>query len=380
MNVDDVIESAQDRTGITDLHTDSFREGLDVVVEAINADPQTPQREARLFAECRRAMMNRLRIDDWFHRHALGNTAVDRPVFVIGMPRTGTTVLVNLLGQDLDHCRVLWHWEVDDPVPPVAPEHLYDDPRIEAKAAKLAPLMDRLAYLPHLERPTDPVECVHVLAQDFKSLTWYTSTGSTLYNDWYLDKADLRSAYAHHRRTLQVLQSNRAGGQWVLKLPSHALHLEALLAVYPDARLVITHRDPMPAIVSMCSFARMIHEANGNRVDMHDMVRDSHRQVLESALRTTEFVARHPEVSVYNVYQRELARDPVAHVNALREWMGLAPDDGLEKGMRNYLATDWRHPPGSHRYNAADFSINRQDVNDAFAPYIQHFDIPLESA
>ena len=93
MNVDDVIESAQQRTGITDLHTDSFREGLDVVVEAINADPQTPQREARLFAECRRAMMNRLRIDDWFHRHALGSTAVDRPVFVIGMPRTGTRAM-----------------------------------------------------------------------------------------------------------------------------------------------------------------------------------------------------------------------------------------------------------------------------------------------
>ena len=67
-------------------------------------------------------------------------------------------------------------------------------------------------------------------------------------------------------------------------------------------------------------------------------------------------------------------------MNALREWIGLAPDDGLEKSMRNYHATDWRHPPGSHRYNAGDFGINRQDVNDAFAPYIHRFDVPLESA
>src|SRR3954469_18518639 len=171
MNVADAIESAQHRHGITDLHTDSFREGLDVVVEAINADPQTPQREARLFAECRRAVMNRLRIDDWWHRHDVAEQAIVRPVFVIGMPRTGTTVLVNLLARDLTDCRVLWHWEIDDPVPPVAAHRLGDDPRIEAKSAKMAPLIEQLAHFPHLERPTDPVECVHVLAQDFKSLT-----------------------------------------------------------------------------------------------------------------------------------------------------------------------------------------------------------------
>jgi hypothetical protein len=378
VNADDVIEAAQKRTGIQELHTDSFHEGLDVVVDAINRDPQTPQREARLFAECRRAVMNRLRIDDWWHRHDLGEQKVIRPVFVIGMPRTGTTVLVNLLAQDLADSRVLWHWEIDDPVPPVAPNRLGDDPRIAAKSAKMAPLVEQLAHFPHLERPTDPVECVHVLAQDFKSLTWHTSTGSTFYNDWFLGTADLRSAYEHHRRTLQVLQSNGADGQWVLKLPSHALHLDALLSVYPDARFVLTHRDPMPALVSMCSYATMIHDVGGNQVGLRDLIQATYRQVLESALRSADFVTRHPDVPVYHVYQRELAVDPIGQVTALRAWIGLARGDELDERMHRYLETDWHHPPGSHRYAARDFGITRQAITEAFAPYIEQFDVPLE--
>lgn len=379
MITEEIVRSAQQRSGIAELYTTSFREGLDVLADAVNADLQTPQREARLFAEARRAMVGRLRIDDWHHRHALEDEEVTRPVFVIGMPRTGTTALVNLLGQDIAHSRVLWHWEVHNPVPPVGAGRLRDDPRIAAWSAKLAPLMEQLAHFPHLERPTDPVECVHVLAQDFKSLTWYTSTGSRRINDWLLDEADLRSAYAHHKRTLQVLQSNGAGGQWILKLPSHALHLDALLDVYPDARLVITHRDPMPALVSMCSYAVMIHEVNGNDVPLRDIVEATYRQVLESALRTVEFVRTHPDVPVYHVHQCALARDSLETVAGLREWIGLDTDDELTSRMRTYLAGEWRHPPGSHRYDAADFGITRTAVNDEFAPYTESFSVHMES-
>jgi sulfotransferase family protein len=379
VNVDEIICAAQRRSGIEELHTDSFHEGLEVLVDAVESAPLTPQQEARLFAETRRAVVNRLVIDDWWHRHPSVDVDVPRPVFVIGMPRTGTTALVNLLAQDLERCRVLWHWEIDDPVPPAAPDRLLDDPRIAAKTAKLAPVVEALANFPHLERATDPVECVHVLAQDFKSLTWHTSTGSSRYNEWFLDRADLRSAYAHHRRTLQVLQSNGAGGQWVLKLPSHALHLEALLSVYPDARLVITHRDPLKALVSMCSFAAMIHDVNGNQVELTELIAATRRQVVESALRSAEFVSRHPEVDVYHIHQDQLAADPVGHVNALRSWIGLPVDGHLDQRMRRYLDEDWHHPPGSHRYRAKDFGITRTSVNDEFEPYLRQFDIPLES-
>jgi hypothetical protein len=381
VNVDEVVEAARDRTGLHDFYSESFREGLDVVVDAVNDDPQSPDRVRRIAGECKRALMSRLRVDDWFMHHSeVGAGRIDGPVFVVGMPRTGTTILVNLIAQDRERCRVLWHWEMDEPTPPVSAGRLLDDPRIAAKTARLAPIHERLAHFPRMEMAADPVECVHVLAQDFKSLTWHTSTGSSRVNSWLLEKADLRSAYEHHRRTLQVLQSGGANGQWVLKLPSHSLHLEALLRVYPDARLVLTHRDPLPALVSMCSYAAMIHDANGNRVDRRQLVEDTWQQVLESALRPVDFLAAHPDVPVHHIHQHELAADPIGEVNRLRVWIGLESDAQLDERMRRYLATDWPHPPGSHRYTASDFGITRSAVDDAFAPYIQHFGVRVETS
>ena len=381
MNVESVIDRARERTGLNDFHSESFREGLGVVAEAVNSDPQSPQRARRIANECTRALMSRLRVDDWVSSHpAVAEREVKCPVFVIGMPRTGSTILVNLIGQDRESCRVMWNWEIDQPTPPAEPEHLLDDPRIAEKAAKLAPVLEKLRHFPRMELATDPVECVHVLAQDFKSLTWHTSTGSADFNDWLLNHADLSWAYAHHRRTLQVLQSGGAGGQWVLKLPSHALHLEALLSVYPDARFVITHRDPLPSLVSMCSYAAMIHRANENRVDLEELVSATWRQVYESAIRTVDFVAAHPEVPTYHVYQSELADDPIEQVNRLRAGIGLGRHECLDTRMHHYLTNDWPHPPGNHRYTASDFGIRRAAVDEAFAPYIDTFTVPLEGA
>jgi hypothetical protein len=379
MNVESVIERARERTGLNTFHSDSFREGLDVVAEAVNAKPQSPARVSRIANECTRALMSRLRVDDWLSSHPeASERAVKCPVFVIGMPRTGSTVLVNLIGQDRESCRVMWNWEIDQPTPPAEPGHLLDDPRIAAKTAKLARVLAEFSHFPRMELATDPVECVHVLAQDFKSLTWHTSTGSADFNDWLLDHADLSSAYTHHRRTLQVLQSGGTEGQWVLKLPSHALHLEALLSVYPDARLAIIHRDPLPSLVSMCSYATMIHEANENQLDREQLVSATWRQVFESAIRTVDFVATHPQVPTYHIYQHELAADPIEQVNRLREWIGLGRREHLDARMHHYLSIDWPHPPGSHRYTATDFAVTRTAVNRAFAPYIDTFTVPLE--
>ena len=379
MNVDVVIERARERAGVDTFHSESFREGLDIVAEAVTADPKSPERERRITNECTRALVSRLRVDDWLRSYPdVAESAVSSPVFVIGMPRTGTTILVNLIGQDRESCRVIWNWEIDQPTPPADPMHLLDDPRIAVKVAKLAPVREKLSHLPRMELATDPVECVHVLAQDFKSLFWQLSTGSARYDDWFLDEADLRSAYLHHRRTLQVLQSGGAKGQWVLKLPSHALHLEALLSVYPDARLVITHRDPLQSLVSMCSYAKMMHEVNGNQITHEEVISTTWRHVLDSAIRTVDFVTVHPEVPTYNVYQGELAADPIEQVNLLRAWIGLEPNDDLDARIRHYLNTDWPHPPGSHRYTASDFAVTRAAVDEAFAPYTTAFDVPSE--
>ena len=150
--------------------------------------------------------------------------------------------------------------------------------------------------------------------------------------------------------------------------------------MYPDARLVFTHRDPLPALVSMCSYAAMIDDANGNGTDRDELVAATTRQVRESALRPIAFRARHPDVPCFDLYQHDLAADPIGHVRDLFEWLDVPLSDAVAQRMERYLATEWTHGPGTHRYSPAHFGITRAGVDDAFAPYLDRFAVTKEPA
>jgi len=213
----------------------------------------------------------------------------------------------------------------------------------------------------------------------FQSSQFATTCHVPAYEAW-LDKADRRPAYHCHRGFLQHLQWQGAGQQWVLKSPAHLAGLDALLATYPDAGLIQTHRDPLVALPSLASLRTVLHRAFSQAVDPHQIGQATTRywaQVLHQAL---QFRQAHPAVQrrFYDVYYHDLLRDPLGTVRGLYTHFELPWTAVAEGRMRQYLAQHPRHQHGAHRYNLAQFGLRPAEEAERYQAYRDHFGIPLE--
>ncbi|HXA89926.1 MAG TPA: sulfotransferase, partial [Mycobacterium sp.] len=201
-----------------------------------------------------RALKNRLGVIAWRKQHPeIATKPITQPIFIVGQPRTGTTILYDLLAQD-PHLRAPLTWEVDAPCPVPQPETYHSDPRIAATQASIE-LSEQiipgfLAF--HPMGALVGQECVRITASEFTSMIFTVQYRLPSYYRWLLYEADHAGAYRFHRIFLQHLQSG-VPGQWLLKSPAHLWHLDALLAEYPDALIVQTHRDPLNVISSIAA-------------------------------------------------------------------------------------------------------------------------------
>ena len=248
----DVIAAARKATGLHHFDSDSFREGLDILAYDLNRSRHVTEIGLdRLQGLYVANLANRLRVADHLRRHPeVASVPVARPIFILGMPRTGTTLLSYLLDQD-PAIRSLLKWEVMQSAPPASPGETRTDPRclgqMRTEAAWFA--ADPGMAARHYEAADGPSECTFLQAQDFKSAMLESLSPVPTYGDWLL-VCDMTSAYAYQKKVLQVLQSSNAG-RWTLKMPSHALFIRTLLKVFPDAQVVWTHRDPYAAMASV---------------------------------------------------------------------------------------------------------------------------------
>src|SRR3984957_15595717 len=228
-NADGLIEEARRRTGLLRFDRETFREGLGILVSDINRDPRPEPLVERTREAFIKALIDRLKTTAYLEgRPELLGRAIKRPIFVFGIPRTGTTLLSNLLAADPAHRSPLT-WEIDDPVPPPTAATLYTDPRalkrLEAERAMLAARPEAGKY--YRNSAIYPNEDAFIMANDFKTLMWESRGKLPGYREWIFT-TDWTSAYQYHKQFLQVLQSE-APGTWNLKLPSHALNVPTLL-------------------------------------------------------------------------------------------------------------------------------------------------------
>ncbi len=257
---DELIEQACKSTGLSRFDSASFREGLGILLADFNRNGYSDSSVERLRTQAMMSLSNRLKTTAYLDAHPeLKSRPIKRPLFVLGIPRTGTTLLSNLLAADPVHRSPLT-WEIDDPVPPPTTATLYTDPRalkrLEAEKAMLAARPDIGKY--YRNSAIYPNEDAFIMANDFKTLMWESRGKLPAYREWIFT-TNWASAYEYHKQFLQVLQSE-APGTWNLKLPSHALNVPTLLETYPDARLVWTHRDPLTAVGSLCSLISLAHQ------------------------------------------------------------------------------------------------------------------------
>ena len=368
--VEDLRESASRLTGLTDFGADDYSDGLAVLLESYARDAElTPSGEKATRALLRGALMARLLSEAGWQAHpGYAEVAVERPVFVTGLPRTGTTALHRLLVADPAHQGLeLWLAEAPQPRPPRAA--WADDPVFQYIAAACA--------RHHVEHPefmgvhyvaADQVEeCWQLLRQSMRSVSFECLAHLPTYSAWLRDQ-DWTGAYQRHRRNLQLIGMNDAGQRWVLKNPSHLFALDALLATYPDALVIQTHRAPQVAIASVCSLAAQASAGWSTGFRGAVIGRDQLELWAFGLERFLAERARHDAARFYDVHYEDFVADPFGTVQAAYRYFGLPLSAAAADAMRSLIAADAASSRGpGHRYTLSDFGLTGAEVDERFA-------------
>jgi hypothetical protein len=252
-----VMKAATKMAGSDDFGGDSFREPLEVFLRSCEAEAELTTFGRILVSKMlASSLSNRIALHRWSIEHPeVRDERIERPWVIVGLPRTGTSLLSLLLGLD-PVARPLLQWEAAHPIPPPTLEEAAEDPRIARTAKDLEGLLKLNPPLKamHPFGATLAEECVSLFMYDVRSLALETQAHVPSYARW-LEQADMTPAYAQHRLALQTFQSRQPTERWILKTPNHLWHLDALLSAYPDARVIWTHRDPGPVVTSLASLA-----------------------------------------------------------------------------------------------------------------------------
>jgi Sulfotransferase family len=377
MNVDEIIDKARSITGLVDLGDRTVLEGLERLVSASNLEANlsaagAPRWEANLVG----ILSNRLRVVDYLKKHpALLERPIDRPMFVFGLPRTGTTLTINLLSADPAR-RCLLRWEALNSVPPAAAGALHTDPRCVAEQQRLEM---SVKYAPqiaaaHYEDADSPSECQFAMAPSFCAQIFDSSVHVPSYGAWFLREASYLPAFRFHKRLLQLLQAEN-GGRWTLKNPWHPLFLNDLVTVYPDAQLVMTHRDPAEVVGSACSLIRLVRPMFSDVVELRQIA----AQLIDTfdlmIARQNEYRAAHGESSIYDIRYKDQLRDPIGQMRALYAHFEEPLTQEAESAMEKKLAANPQGKHGKHIYSLEEFGLNAADVRRHFREYCERFGV-----
>jgi hypothetical protein len=355
LEADELLEEAVRRTGLADFGDDAFLEPFRVFVRAL-------VEEARLHAlgrllargDLRAWLENRLRLCDARKRSPeIARERVEAPLFITGLPRTGTSILHELLAQDPRH-RAPLHWEVRRPCPAPEAASFESDPRIEQAEREVQlwnHAVPEYASMHELGARL-PVECIQITAHAFRSEELMGRHVVPSYAAW-LASADLAPAFAFHRRFLQHLQSRCRRERWVLKAPSHLGVLPRLFAEYPDARVVVTHRDPLKVLPSVASILYSTAWVRSDAVDARAVLGWFTPETCDrllSQLDAWRDAGALPAAQLCDVRYADLMARPIETLASIYERFGIPFEAEAEARMRRTLERKPKDARGAHRY------------------------------
>ena len=378
-------EAARRTNGLDDLGDDSatFLDGLTRALDSLNTEAAL--NDLGTFIATERMVghtVNRLGyVNDRKDDPAIAEQRIVEPVFIIGMPRTGTTILHDILAQDPAN-RAPITWEVMFPSPPPRAQTFTTDPRIAVAAATFP---DRDREIPEF-KAIHPMgaelsqECVVMMGEAMITPLFHNQFRVPSYEDWVDHEADFSTVYRFHQRQLQHLQAHHARDRWVLKTGAHLWGLDKLLETYPDARIVFTHRDPVKSMTSYASLTTLVRGVGSDHVDPHEIAADwtpRLRRVLLNGIRIRA-AKEYPQAKFADVLFTDFVRDQFAVVEQIYDAFGLPMSVEGAAAMHAFIA---HNPPGKHgvhAYRPEDYGIDREQTRADFAEYIDHFGLPPE--
>lgn len=369
-------------TGLADFGPETYRPGFEKLLESIEADARLTL-FGRYFAQRQilELLRHRLLLVDYRNRHPeLREEKVEQPLFILGLPRTGTTLLYGMIAED-PAIRAPLSWEIDDPCPPAETATYETDPRIERcqqrfdQVGQLAPAFQAI----HPVGALMPQECIVPTASEFMSVRFEMCFRVDRYQAWLLEQ-DMTATYAHHRRFLQHMQSRHKCERWILKSPGHLGPIDALFDTYPDAMVVQTHRDPLAVIPSVASLEYTMRQVSSDDVDPLQMGLEqlnAWATLLDQGIAAR---ARHPEreQQILDLSMETVVSDPIACVERIYSHFGLDLSEVALARMQRYLEAHPKDEHGTHRYSLAAFGLDEATVSNRFKGYRERFGAVIE--
>lgn len=377
---DRMMRDAQRQTGLVDFGDPDFLEPFRHLMEIVEDFPLSGIGRASARGTCVKALANRLLIEDYIRRFPeVEDIEIKRPVFILGFPRTGTTLLQNLMSLTPE-LRPLKFWEVAAPVP--ASTDLVKD---KAKRRRQAAFLVRAAYFIAPEQRfiheigVDTYEeCWPLFFNAFQALNYDLTIGVRSFGDWLRDR-DMVPAYRYYKRQLQILAHQQPTQHFLLKCPEHLWFIRDLLEVFPDAAVVWTHRDPVASTASYCSLSSLSRRFLFGRIEPDAVgphVQDRFRIGVERAMAARD--AHGDESSFFDVDFMQLVQDPIAMVRRIRDHFDIEHPPNAEALMQEWLDNKRSDTRGRHIYSAEQWSLDHDSVYADFQPYIDRFQIPVK--
>ncbi len=376
---DELEDEARRQTGLEDFGDDGVggrREGLDRLVRSFNDEADlTEAGEMMQRIRLVSLLSARLQVEATYAAHPeIAHEDVEGPVFVIGLPRTGTTALSQLVAAD-PQFRSLRTWESSSPCPPPESATEHTDPRIAETEAGLAMMYEMFPLMQtmHFTEATTATECQDLLGMSFRTVHFDGFGRVPSYLAWVTD-CDMRATYRYHRRVLQLLQWHGPPRLWHLKTPVHMFALDALLDAYPGARFLWSHRDPAKVLGSVCSLIHYTRSWSSDRDDARELGPEELERWWVAVSRAMDFRARVGDERFADLAFADLQSDPVGALAAAYEKIGVAFDDRSRAAVTEWATTHEPGAHGHHDYVLSDFGLDADQVRQRFAPYLEAYD------
>jgi len=370
----DLIETAKRRCNLDDFGGGDFFEGLSRLLDSCHRESRLNLiGKIALRTDLIRILCSRL----FMHRDRqlypdVARQEIREPLFIVGLPRSGTTLLHTLLAADPEH-RAPLTWEVMTPSPPTRDNEKRRIQRATQSCNCLNWLAPTFRHV-HAVGAELPQECVGLMTPTFMSDQFDTMYYVPSYRAWFF-RQDLLPAYEYHRRFIQHLQFRQSARRWILKAPTHMFALPTLLSVYPDALFVQTHRAPLDAMASVSSLITILRRVFSDAVDPLVVCREAIQYWSETLDRFLHERDRLADYRICDVNYIEVCRDPIAAVRRIYEHFGWLLSAEAAQRMRLVLASQPQDQYGRHRYNLSQFGLDPAEGVEAFAAYCKRFDL-----
>jgi len=369
--------------GTTDFGPSDYLPGLTVMLQSMDYDPHYTEQGRRLawgqvigVLRSRAEAINSMKENPGFDAKPILD-----PVVITGVPRTGTTALHRLMAVD-DRFQGLQTWLIDSPQPRPPLEKWKDFPQFQRTLAQLeAHYAASDTRAAHLRAAEEVHECCMILWHSFNCNIWSCGSWSSATYDAWRQSQPEDAAYDYYYKCVQLIGMNEPDKRWLLKNPGHIEQLDLLFAIFPNARVIQTHRDPAKAIPSLCSLLMNLHpiyEEGRYEQRAHNMLTREAGKWAAAVRKADEVHSRHPGQSM-DVVHADFHRDPMAVLDKIYAFIGMEIGEDLRAKFARRIDEKPELALGTHRYDLKDFGMTAERIREQYGDYIDRFDLVEKS-